>query len=616
MIQNIKENYLLITILVFAAILRFYHIDFQSIWLDEIHTMIEGNPKMPYSEFYDIMVLREQMPHLYFLLVKIFSFIFGHTTFTVRVFSALIGVFSIFGIYLLGKEIQSKKVGLISALLLAINYFHIWYSQEIRPYILLSLFAIFSFYRLSVFLKNRTYRNALYYGVFSALMINTHFFGIFTLVSQYFIILYFLFEINKNERKNFFICSLIAGLTTLLLWLPSIKIFFVVVKIKSFWIQLPTPEVYLGLFKEFFGNAENVIFIVFILTIFYFIKVFNEKKNEEKTNINNKTLFSFIILSSWIVITLLIPYLRTFLDVPMIISRYFISVLPAMILIIAISISEIKNKIVQQIILLTFIIVSLTDIIIVKDYYNKVNKTQYREITENIIKKNKSKNVIVSPWGWHLNYFFNNGLVNNSKITNEIIQQTFQEFVDDLRKDPTKKREFWFMDAHQHPYILTPDAEAYLNSNFNQVESLEYFDTWARCYSPKAGIENTFILSINDYEPIKTENNIDLLLFSNATTKSKQVELNKGSYRLAIKAKSVPSIPLNGENAHLTISINGKKIGSYFLSEKQEEINYFQFDIDKKNYYQIEITFDNDLVLNNEDRNALIYSTIIEKVKK
>ena len=53
----------------------------------------------------------------------------------------------------------------------------------------------------------------------------------------------------------------------------------------------------------------------------------------------------------------------------------------------------------------------------------------------------------------------------------------------------------------------------------------------------------------------------------------------------------------------------------YFLSEKEEAINYIQFVISKKQFYTIEITFDNDLVLNNADRNALVFSTTIEKVK-
>lgn len=65
-LQKIKENYILLFILLFGAILRFYHIDFQSIWLDEIHTMNEANPRTPLSELYNLITNSEQMPPCYF----------------------------------------------------------------------------------------------------------------------------------------------------------------------------------------------------------------------------------------------------------------------------------------------------------------------------------------------------------------------------------------------------------------------------------------------------------------------------------------------------------------------------------------------------------------------
>lgn len=607
----IKENKILLVILFLASTLRFYHIDFQSIWLDEIHTMIEGNPKMPYNEFYDIMLLREQMPHLYYLLVKGFSFIFGHTTFVVRMFSAIIGVLSVYCIYLLGKEIYNKKVGIIASLLLSVNYFHIGYSQEVRPYILLSLFAILSFYRLVIFLKNHSYKNALYYGLFASLMINTHFFGLFILVSQFVGVLFFFFDLPKEERKKYFLSAAVAGITTVVLWLPSIKIFLVVANIKSFWIQLPAPEVYIGLFKEFFGSAENVIFLAYLLSIYYFIMMFKQKKGKDSWFKQNKKLLSFIILVTWVFVTLLIPYIRTFLDIPMIISRYFIGVLPAAILILAIAIANIKSKVIQRMVVIAFVIVSLTDIIAVKDYYNKISKTQYREITQKIIEKNKSNSIIVSTWGWHLRYFFT-----NEKVKMETKEQTLQEFVDDMKKKVTKKRAFWFMGAHFQTYTLTPDSEVYLNSNFNQVESLEFFDTWARYYVPKAGVDDTYNLSINDFEPIKSDNNINLLLFSNSTTKSKPQLLEPGNYRVAVKAKSLPDPPIEGENANVAVVVDGKEIGACFVTEKEEKTYYFSFTIKSKKEVTVDLTFGNDLVLNDKDRNVLIYSVIIEKVKE
>jgi hypothetical protein len=90
----------------------------------------------------------------------------------------------------------------------------------------------------------------------------------------------------------------------------------------------------------------------------------------------------------------------------MIISRYFISVLPAAILILAIAIANIKVHKIQLIVIVIFVIASLTDLIAVKDYYNKISKTQYREITQNIIQKNKKKCNYCFTLGWHLRYFF------------------------------------------------------------------------------------------------------------------------------------------------------------------------------------------------------------------
>lgn len=607
----IKENVWLILILILGTFLRFYHLDFQSIWLDEIHTMIEGNPSLPYSEFYDLMLLREQMPHLYYILVRVNSFIFGHSTFVVRSLSAIFGIISIYSIYLLTKELSNKKAGYFAALLLAVNYFHIWYSQEARPYVLLALFTILSFYRLVKFIKDFSFRNAFFYAIFTALMINTHFFGLFVLVAQFILILYFIFEGEKQEIKDKLIKSVLAGIITLILWIPSIPVFLIVTKIKSFWIQPPTAEVYTGLFKEFFGYSESVIFILSLLSVFFFIKVFSStysKNNSKEKNI----VFSFIVLSIWIFITLLIPFIRTYLDVPMIISRYFISVLPAAIIIVSLGFNNIKSSIVQNILVVILLTSSLVDLFLVKENYTKVSKTQYRELTAKVISKNNFYNAdIYSVWGWHLRHFFTN---ENVKMTTK--EQTLNELLNSMRENKDTVNKFWYVGAHFQNFEITPENEEFLNKNFNLVEKIEYYDTWARYYAPKGNGQDNIELSINEFEPIKSDNDVNILLFSNSTTISKPIILQKGNYYVVIKAKSLPDKPINGENAHLTVHVNGEKIGASFINEKEEEIKYFPFEIKEETEVKIELTFGNDLVLNNLDRNLLIYTVNIEKIKK
>ena len=607
-LEKIRENYLLIGILILASILRLYQLDYQSIWIDEIITMKECDPRLTFKESYDIMFVWENNPVLYYFSVKLFSILFGHTTFVVRLFSVIFGVLGVYMFYLIGKEIENKRVGLIAALLASVNYFFILYSQEARVYIMLIFLTVFSFYRLIKFIKNSTLKNALLYGLSLTLMINSHFFGLFLMVSQAVILFVFLFDIEKSKRLSYCINAAIGGFLALFLWfLVSWKIFKIAADIQAFWIPAPTPDVITGIFKEFFGNSEAVLFLIMILTVFYFIKVFSTK-NELKRIRENNLIFGFVIILCWILVTIYIPYLRSYLKIPMLTSRYLIVVLPAIVLLLAISINKIKAATVRNCIILLFLIASATDLIVVKKNYTEIRKSQYREITAKIKEKNKSNDKIVSAWGWHMSYFFN---TDPRKET--VILKPFEDYINEI-KTSKKLEPFWYLDGHFRPYALSPDAEAYLNNNFILLDNLEYFDTWAKHYVPKPGIENTIFLDINEFEPIKTDNNVNILLFSNSTTKSKPIELEKSNYRLAIKSRSIPEVPINGENAHLTLSVNGKKIGAYFLTEKEEAMNYFEFSIPVKGRYQIELTFDNDLVLDNNDRNALVFSVSVEKL--
>jgi len=609
MLNKIKNNYILIAILIFAAILRIYHIDFQSIWIDEIHTMIESDPKLSYSDFYEIMAFREQMPHLYFHLTRIVAYIFGHSSFAMRMISAIIGIACVYAIYLLGKAMLSKKTGIIAALLLSVNYFHIWYSQEARPYVLLSLFTILSFYRLIIFIRDNSLKNAIYFGIFAALMINTHFFGLFVLVAQILILALVLFEKPKTEKIPLIKKAIISGFLILLLWLPSIKIFFIVTKIKSFWIQPPGLDVYTQLFKDLFGGAESLLYIVFLLSLFYFITTFNKKG---KNNIEeNKSLLSFCVLIIWIFITLFIPFLRSYLDIPMIISRYFISVLPAIILILAISITNVKRVIIQRIILMIFVIISLTDLLAVKNYYNIPSKTQYEEITKKIIEKNTSNAIVVSTWAWHLNYFFKNDSINTNTR-----EQKLQDFVDNMQSQKSKKVPFWFIGAHFQNYELTKESENYLKENFSLVEEFNYYDCWTKYYVPNSNNNNSENNSIrlDMFKTATFDGMGNMILFENTEKKSTFITLEKGDYNLVVKGVSLPKVPIDNQNAHVIFKLNDVEIANIYLSNLEnnsEEKISFSNDVNKK--VQFKIIYDNDIVKDNKDRNAILNYIKLEK---
>lgn len=613
-ITLVAQNKWLLLILLLATFLRFYQLDFQSVWLDEVHTMIESNPELTFSEFHHIVYFREGMGHFYFLVVRILQEIFGISSFVVRSFSAVMGIAAVYSIYALGKSLYSKNVGLISAVLLTVNAFIIFYSQEARPYMLLVFAVILSFNMLVNFIRKPNIKTAIWYGFATGLVVNSHFVSLSTIFSQYVLLLFFFIIIEKKQKLNFFKFGFISFVVALLLSWNTKAIFLKMMGYKSGWLGLPGKDGFTLIFYDLLGSTEMLSFIFSILIIYFLIHVFNEKEIKYETNsiLENKLIFSSLVLFTWFFLPILLPIIKSYTSESMIFNRYFICLIPALTLIIAIGIDNIKARAIKIAIVIVIISFALADLFLVKDYYHRVNKTQFREISEKVKEKNILKSKVVSSWGWHFDYFFNRGK-DRMKVIDK--PMSFQDYVKELMAKP-ESEPFWYIAAHFQPYNLTPEAEKFLTERYNIVENIEVFDAWARYYVPKADINDLIVLDINKFDPIKSDNSVNLLLFSNSTTKSEPVTLEPGRYRLAINARSLPEVPIDGQNANVAIALSGKEIGAYFLSEKEDKTNYFNFTVDTKKTVTIDLTFGNDIVVGDNDRNALINSVVIEKVKK
>ena len=496
-LNKLKNNYWLIAILVLGSLLRFYHLDFQSPWLDEIHTLNESNPNTPFSELYNTIMAAEQMPPLYFYLLYFFFKVFGYSTLVARLFSAILGVLSIFSLYKFSKEFVNKKTAIVASFLLAINVFHLYYSQDARPYILLFLFTILSFYGLIKFLKDNSFKKAILFGVYTGLMISTHFFGLFVLFSQLFILLFFLIIIEKNKRINFFKFSFLSGIIAIILFLPAIKIFINVSEIKEFWIQPPAIDAYTLIFKEFFGNSEMILAFIGVFILFYFLRLSKEKQARINYSeiINNRLIFSFIILLPWISIVLLVPLIRSYTTVPMIVSRYYIVVLPAVLILISVGINKFKNNLVQFGLLFILFVFSISDIVFVKKYYIQPNKSQFREASAFVKSNTKSNEIIYSSLPWYFNYFFNEP---------KIIDKPFNSIISETKNDTTLLAPFWYINSHGNKFEISKENAQFFNDNYVVDKNFEGYDAWAKRFTPKKLIKND--IKIDKFKPFSKPN--------------------------------------------------------------------------------------------------------------
>ena len=65
----------------------------------------------------------------------------GESEFAMRLLSAGLGVLTVAAVYALGRLVAGRWAGAVGALLIAVSRFHVWWSQELRMYVLAGLLA-------------------------------------------------------------------------------------------------------------------------------------------------------------------------------------------------------------------------------------------------------------------------------------------------------------------------------------------------------------------------------------------------------------------------------------------------------------------------------------------
>ncbi|MEJ2212269.1 MAG: glycosyltransferase family 39 protein [Anaerolineae bacterium] len=130
-------------IVLLALGLRLARLTFQPLWWDEGWSLYFAASDVP--SLLDLTSV-DIHPPLYYLLLRLWEALAGSGVVSVRLFSVLIGTAAVPLIYLLGRRMLGRRGGLLAALLLALSPFHVYYSQEVRMYGLVTLLGLAAFY--------------------------------------------------------------------------------------------------------------------------------------------------------------------------------------------------------------------------------------------------------------------------------------------------------------------------------------------------------------------------------------------------------------------------------------------------------------------------------------
>ena len=137
--SHAPEYAILAGIILLAAFLRFHAISAKSFWLDEGISFAIA--RLSWSQFVRKLWSYDLTMGLYLLLLR-FWLTMGRSEAWIRGLSVLFSVATVPYMFFLGARLFGRRAGLVAALLLSINVYHVRYAQEARSYAMAAFLVV------------------------------------------------------------------------------------------------------------------------------------------------------------------------------------------------------------------------------------------------------------------------------------------------------------------------------------------------------------------------------------------------------------------------------------------------------------------------------------------
>lgn len=214
-------------LIILAAALRLPGLGRFGFWRDEALSTFISRQQFPFEI---LNSLRDHgHPPLYYTLSHFWIALTGESEFTLRLLSVSLGILLIPAVYVLGRRLFDRRVGLVAAVLIACSPYAVAASRTSRPYTLLPLVSLLSLYCLARALETGHRQplpfrgDWLAYILFSVATIYTHTWGVFLIVAENAFFLAELF-LRHDTRRLFWtwVGVQLAILALYAPWLPNV----------------------------------------------------------------------------------------------------------------------------------------------------------------------------------------------------------------------------------------------------------------------------------------------------------------------------------------------------------------------------------------------------------
>jgi mannosyltransferase len=369
----------LVVIVLLALTLRIFGLDAKSVFADESASFRFA--QLDWTGFWNTITSREANMALYYIVMRFWIRISSAVWF-VRLFSALAAVATVPVVFFLGRRLFSAEAALFGSALLALNSFHILYSQAARGYTLaVLLVTLCSLYFIRA-LEEADWHPAGAYVVSATAALYAHFFAAFVLLAQLFS-LFFLKSQSRIVRRQIGLMLLVAGLGT------PLAAFGAVHKTDPiFWLDHPSIRDVHHLFTYFFGSG-----LKFGLSALSIILAAREwwRRASSSTQRAYESAWVYVFVGLWLAVpvalTLLISHWR-----PVFSPRFLMICLPAVVLLVGEGLSSVKRPIARY----GFAAVLFTSAIMaLPSYYRRPGLEDWRGVADYLTKNVQPSDVIV-----------------------------------------------------------------------------------------------------------------------------------------------------------------------------------------------------------------------------
>lgn len=240
--KHIAHRWLLTLITLLALALRILRLDFQPLWWDEGYSVFFAT-----RDFWT-MIERTAIdihPPLYYAMMQVWINFFGTSAVALRLLSVVIGTATIPLLYVLARKLfTDHRIALVAAFLLAISPFHIYYSQEVRMYGLVTLLGLASIYLCVQLLAmtpgtRASASTAFFFLLVTTAALYTQYYAAFILIAEILLILAIYLVIDRRPLNWRSLASIWAN--PLVHWFSA---WFAISLLYLPWIIYAGPKLY------------------------------------------------------------------------------------------------------------------------------------------------------------------------------------------------------------------------------------------------------------------------------------------------------------------------------------------------------------------------------------